>query len=286
MADLPRDRRLRRLPSFRASTGVFADVWQHEANRHRRVRAIARAILVQARWRILGRSSIVPFASSSKVEVRFDSGASKRVAYASLPDCAEMRAWQNVLRPGDLFVDVGANVGLYTLLACELGCDVIAIEPLTDAADQLEANLRLNGYSARVVRGAVDEQSGMVSLTGPDDQRAHLSESGELVPALTLDELIGNRTVAGLKVDVEGAERRVLAGACRALRDHRITMMQLEWNDRAMVNFGESRDDSSELLLSSGYEFLRPDSAGRLATSEPEIGRDLFARSLEAGTDT
>ena len=53
-------------------------------------------------------------------------GASK-VVYANPPDHPEMIVWRRVLRPGDLFLDVGANVGSYTIWAGELGADVIAL---------------------------------------------------------------------------------------------------------------------------------------------------------------
>ena len=63
-----------------------------------------------------------------------------------------MIAWRRVLRPGDLFLDVGANVGSYTIWAGELGADVIALEPAPDTYALLLENIDLNGYRPRQYR--------------------------------------------------------------------------------------------------------------------------------------
>jgi FkbM family methyltransferase len=77
-------------------------------------------------------------------------------------------AWRRVLEPGQRFVDVGANVGLYTIWALDVGASVIAIEPIDDNLAQLERNLVLNGYDAEIHGCAVAAVAGESYMSGAD----------------------------------------------------------------------------------------------------------------------
>jgi len=253
-------------------------IWSHPANRSQRARVLARALLAQARWRLTGRPTAVRFSATTKVLAHFDGGSSQRAAYAPLPDYAEMNVWRRFLRPGDLFVDVGANAGLYTLLACERGCEVVAVEPLASMVTQLERNLRLNGYRADIVQAVLGSGEGTARLGSEDGQRAHIGAGRTKVTMTTLDAVLGDRHARGVKIDVEGAERMVLEGSQRALRERRIELIQLEWNDRSEVNYSEPRDRVAQLLFDHGYELAAPSEAGELAAVAPRVGSDLFAR--------
>ena len=134
-------RRLRVRPS--AVVSVLGGVLRHPANRGARLRSILRVLRFQARGRVLRKPTTVPYARSSKIVARVDDGASRRAAYAPFPDYPEMAVWTQQLGDGDLFVDVGASVGLYSLVATEQGAELICLEPLPRAREQLVANLAL-----------------------------------------------------------------------------------------------------------------------------------------------
>ncbi len=267
--------------SPKAVVAVLRSVANHPANAAQRARSLARVLRFQLRGRLLRRPTAVSYGEHSKVIARFDDGASRRAASSPLPDFAEMRTWQRHLGPGDLFVDVGASVGLYSIIAAEQGAELICLEPLPRAREQLVENLALNGYDAEVVPKAVADQPGTMNLGGVDAQRVHLSSDGDgiTVDVDTLDSVIGERRVSGLKIDVEGAERRVLLGAHRLLTDQRVDLIQLEWNDMAQVNFGEDREPVAALLEAAGYEITRPDENGDLTVvTDTGPGADVFAR--------
>jgi hypothetical protein len=96
---------------------------------------------------------------------------------------------------------------------------------------------------------------------------------------VTVDSLIGDRRVTGMKVDVEGFEIDVLRGAVRALADRRIGLIQLEWNEMSTVAVGADRHPVAELLAGYGYQLCRPDPSGCLEpVAEPGFGADVFAR--------
>lgn len=133
------------------------------------------------------------------------------------------------LRPGDVFIDVGANVGAFSLLAADVVGDagkVIAIEASPRIASALRANIDLNPPLARridVVEAAVADSPGTLTIhSGPAKNLGKttlLVERGEgaeaVVRADALPALVDHRWIRSarlIKIDVEGAERAVLAG--------------------------------------------------------------------------
>lgn len=144
------------------------------------------------------------------------------------------------LDPARDFVDVGANIGFYTVLAAKLlpGRRVLAIEPTAGAFARLEANLALNGVAGQVTafKGAASDRPGEVTIhaiagmeefssLGPiiHDAAAGQTVITEEVPADTVDALVARHGLdpGMIKIDVEGAEGQVLAGAQATLERHR-----------------------------------------------------------------
>ena len=149
--------------------------------------------------------------------------------------------------------------------------------------------MELNEFASRVtvICAAAGATPGTARMT--DSLRAgnHLileDGSGDVdVRVETIDEIAGTRQVAGMKVDVEGAERLVLQGAERALRERRIALLQLEWNRRSWHLLGEDRTPVANLLRSYGYGLFYPDQTGSLhPVLEPDWhhgARDVFCGS-------
>ncbi|WP_030144602.1 FkbM family methyltransferase [Glycomyces sp. NRRL B-16210] len=260
--------------------GVLGFVWNHPANRDRRLAAIGRAVGFQVRAR-LGGPVLTPIGERGRMWAELHVTAASKVRYANPPDWNEMRAWRQLLRPGDLFVDVGSNVGAYALWAGDLGATVIAVEPSAEAAARLRRNVALNDFPVSVLQCGLADRRGRMRLTSDRDTMNHLSRdgSGEEIAVETLDDVLADRYAAGVKIDVEGAERLVLEGARRALSEGRIGVLQLEWNSMSRGLLDESRAPVAELLRGYGYTFARPDSGGRLHALVPpeESAADLFA---------
>lgn len=259
--------------------GVVRFVWGHPANSGRRVRAVLRAIRYQAQVRLLRRRALARLGEQSRLWVYPHRTAASKVIYANPPDLPEMLVWRRALREGGLFVDVGANVGSYTIWAAELGAEVIALEPAADTFGLLAENIALNGYQVRAVQAAAGDHCGTARFTTGLDAVNSLAADGPVVTELvTVDSLIGDSRVAGLKVDVEGFELEVLRGAVRALAEQRIALIQLEWNETSRSALGTDRRPVAELLASYGYRLYRPDAKGCLAEVEdPGFGADVFA---------
>jgi FkbM family methyltransferase len=265
---------------FIRGTDVLRFVWRHPANSGQRVRAVLRAIRYQAQVRLLRRRAVARLGERSLLWVDAHRTAASKVIYANPPDLPEMLVWRQALRDGGLFVDVGANVGSYTILAAELGAEVIAVEPATDTFGLLSENIALNGYPVRAVQAAAGRHCGTARFTSGLDAGNRLAADGPAVTELvTVDSLVGDRRVHGMKVDVEGFEIDVLHGAARALAERRIGLVQLEWNEASWSAVGTDRGPVAELLAGHGYRLYRPDADGRLVeVADPGFGADVFAR--------
>lgn len=212
--------------------GTARYVWDHPENARNRPRAIARFVGWQAWQRIARRPWTVAMAGDMRLKCYPHSTAASAVLYCRLPEWEDMRFVLDYLRAGDAFVDVGSNVGVYTLLAASVGgVEVAAFEPSSTNRIRLEENVRLNRLEGRVsVHGeAVSAHAGTAAFTTGLDTVNHLLEPGEAtsdgaewVQTVTLDEALPpdtRRKVSLVKIDVEGTEALVLAGAEALIAD-------------------------------------------------------------------
>jgi FkbM family methyltransferase len=155
------------------------------------------------------------------------------------------QAVREYLHPGDVVVDVGANVGVITLLAASIvgpAGRVVAVEPNPDNLQLLYRGIVLNGFeNVEVVAAAASDRRRIFSLTG-GTSNTHLIgarapvEGGFFVQSLVLDEALGDMPRLDLvKMDIEGHEPRALAGMARLVGRHRPTLL-VEFNPRCLVD--------------------------------------------------
>lgn len=266
-------------------------VWHHPSNEEHKVQALALALSGRARMALRSDHAIVVERDGISFKVQAGQPGINRVLYAWPPDRNEMLAWQRILKPDDLFVDVGANAGLYSLWAAHLGCRVTAFEPSSDVWHLLGQNIALNGFDVQAVRAAVGSEDGTATFTrgkGPtnslvsgDGAQLDVATSSEDVPVRSLDSVFPSQQLRGIKVDVEGFERNVLEGMEAMLRQGRVDCIQLEWNTTSQVALGEDRQPCRDILMGHGYVLCRPDESGALkstANTEPS-DEDMFAVS-------
>lgn len=184
--------------------------------------------------------------------------------YGGLDEPGEMGLLLHLLRPGDVFVDVGANVGSFTILAASTGdVSCVAFEPLSHTFAFLKRNVAFNGMGDRVElrQQGVSDAPGKLRFTTSLDSMNYVvtSGSGETdgtieVEVVTLDDAAlphpQGRTI--LKIDVEGFEMSVLKGAARTLNSPETLCVIMETNGSGK-RYGVSDEELVELM--SGYGF-------------------------------
>jgi FkbM family methyltransferase len=269
----------RAVPTAWLAWKIAAFIWTHPANEHKRVRSLLRAVVFQLRARLLHQRTLAQLGRRSRLWADLHRTAASKVVYANPPDHPEMLTWRRVLQPGDLFIDVGANVGSYSVWAAEQGVEVIALEPAEDTFALLEENIALNGYAIRPIRAAAGSACGTSRFTAGRDSVNHMTPDGAIeVNMVTIDSIVGDRIVAGMKIDVEGFEIEVLRGSEKALSEQRLKLIQLEWNATSISAIGADRQPVASLLSRHGYGLFRPDNIGRLVPlADISYGPDVFA---------
>jgi FkbM family methyltransferase len=182
-------------------------------------------------------------------------------------EVALVRDW---CRPGDAVIDVGANVGLFTLVAARsVGPQgrVLSIEAMPGTFDVLRRNVERNGYRHVAVRQlAVAAEPSELTLgnVDPGDGTGGVTVGGAMghatVPGRPLDHVVadwaGDRDtpIRLLKIDVEGFEKSALDGA-RGLLGGRLRpeLILFEVSETALARFNTSGADLEGTLRAAGY---------------------------------
>lgn len=192
----------------------------------------------------------------------------------------------SVLRPGDRYIDAGANIGQLALAAAKrVGPkgEVIAVEAHPEIYRYLEGNVGLNqDTNLTTLHQALGAGPGEVALTSrrSDDQNYITNEGSVRVPMCALDELVAARPTRLLKLDVEGYELPVLQGALRTLRQTDIVYCELSTGN--CRRFGYQPQEVEQLLVGQGFVFIRTGAGGEAAVTASPYFASLPTESLPA----
>jgi FkbM family methyltransferase len=168
-----------------------------------------------------------------------------------------------ILRPGDSFYDVGANIGQLSIeaaLAVGPSGMVTSFEAHPKTAHFFWNNVKLNGLTnIRIVQSAVGEKCGWLVFTdhNSDDQNS-VSEGGTVhVPVLKLDTLSDGEKIHLLKIDIEGYELFAIKGASETLKN--VDTIYFEAWDRHFEKYGYCFSDLHKLLVEMGFNIGKID---------------------------
>ncbi len=228
----------------------------------------------------------LPFVNDTRLLVGSGMSGATGNWYNGLLEPAEMAFALHAQRPGDLFVDVGANVGVYSIMvAGAVGADVIAVEPVPLSFDRLSANVRLNdlgNIDARRV-GLSDTSGKLLFTTGRDcmNRVAVPGDGGDLVEVevVTLDDLCGKRVPTFIKIDVEGHELAVLNGASKVLASPELQAVVMETNGSG-ASFGVSDDQLHQTMAKNGFVARGYDWERRELIEPADAANTIFVRNI------
>lgn len=241
------------------------------------------------RWQIESRlrdEVAFDWVAGSKLVARNGMTGATGNIYYGLHEFVDMAFLLHLLRPGDLFVDVGANIGSYTILASAVcGARSIAIEPDPDTVRSLKRNIEANkiGDRVTVIESAVGAAPGTVRFSVGNDTTnrvlARDDATGRDVPVRTLDEILDGQDAVLIKMDVEGYEPEVVAGALVAFSKQCLLAVITETAD-AKIRFVLS---NAGLAEASYQPFLRSLSFELEKGPDRRSENALFVRSNMVG---
>jgi FkbM family methyltransferase len=202
-----------------------------------------------------------------KVKIEYSEEIAMHLLLHGAYEAAEIESLPEFAKPGSTVIDVGANIGMYTILLAtavgEAGA-VLAFEPIPRTLEKLRSNIALNGLTnVTVIAAAAADTAGVVDIQLASDS-AYASlvrvkptrSTGEslTIPSVTIDQVWAERNrpmISFCKIDVEGAELLVLKGAENVLRACRPTLL-LE------ADAGPFLESMVSWLAARGYKQLHP----------------------------
>lgn len=265
----------------------------HPLNHKGRMAALLRVLRWQIGIRLLPVECALPFVNGTQLLVKRGMTGATGNWYCGLHEVAEMAFVLHALRPGDLFVDVGANIGSYTVLAAgAVGADAIAVEPVPSTFNALRRNVCLNdlGHRVNCVNAGLGETEGELRFTAGQDTTNHVLAQGEmgdavLVRVQRLDELCAERIPVVIKIDVEGYEQAVIAGGGTTLANEQVNAVIMETNGSGQ-RYGWDDERLIETMRSFGFSTCAYDPfARRIQAASPGTGNTLFVRDIATMQD-
>ncbi len=174
---------------------------------------------------------------------------------------------RSLIRPGCRFLDVGANIGYFSLLAASAAPHVTvdAVEPLPANLELLRFNLWYRGVTARIWPLALsDGGRGAVlstSTTNPGDTRSRMDRlvgttSSLVAPAASADELFSDRSFDVVKIDVQGSEPEVLRGMTEIIARSPGIVIVAEFWPQALTERGRHPLDVLDGYRRAGFEIV------------------------------
>ena len=185
----------------------------------------------------------------------------------------ETRIAEKLVTPGGCVVDIGANIGYYTLLCARRAGpagQVYAFEPEPENFSLLQQNVRRNGYSnVQLENAAVSNTTGNLSLfisqENHGDHRVYASEGDQRgqvsVRAVRLDDYFADDPplIDLLKLDIQGAEGRALEGMKTLLQCRPPRAIHTEFWPLGLRRAGPNASDMLRLLESTGFQLSHLD---------------------------
>lgn len=245
---------------------------------------------LQSGSRLLPGSIVFDWVNGSKFIVRVGETGLTGNIYTGLHEFQDMAFLLHVLRPEDLFVDVGANVGSYSILACSaVGARGYAFEPVPNTFERLVENMRLNHLDEKVkcINKGVGARQGIIAFTSDSDTTNHALAPGEQsnntenIETTSLDLVLAGESAGLIKIDVEGYEPQVLESAQDTLKKQTLHSVIMELNGSGN-RYGFDESKILELMFDHGFNTYSYDPFSRnlinLEGKNLDSGNTLFIR--------
>lgn len=205
------------LQSLKKTVGVLTYIARHPSNAGQRWRRLARGLGWQLRKRLLKAPLLIHLPNRRRFMAYPDCVISSMLIYSAWPE-PEIQLFRREARTGDVLLDIGANVGHFSVALSDCIGRAILFEPNPEAARRARENLQLNALGYELRELAISDRKGRLGFTdvggaSPYNRVVAGEPAAREVEASTLDEQTrALERVDFVKIDVEGHEVQVLAG--------------------------------------------------------------------------
>ena len=234
-------------------------------------------------------TEIISYDKDLKIKLNLDEWIQQHIYFLGYFDPMGIRFINNQLYEGEVFIDIGANVGAYSLVASRLvgrSGKVIAFEPVGTIFQRLSENISLNKITNIVAeKRAVLDKNGITDIYLSDKQNMGMSsifhfnpESGksEKVEAVSLDDYIEKRDISRInliKIDIEGSEMLAIKGMQRIIeRFHPKILIELK--EETLTNSGYQAKNIIDFLVKAGYNKFIIDEQGNISNDLTRQSKD------------
>jgi FkbM family methyltransferase len=262
-------------------------ILSHPLNRRSRFGGLCRYLRWQVGSRLVGGTPVIDWVDEARLLVAPGEAGLTGNVYCGLLEYPEMPLLLHLLRPDDLFLDVGANLGAYTVLASKVvGARTIAFEPVPSTVAKLRQQIRIHDLGDRVTvlnAGAGSAQGELPFTTdGGPTNKVSLSPDAAgcvRVPVVRLDDVVPPHHRVYAKMDVEGYEYEVQRGAARLLESTDLRGLIVDLND-AVRQYGHSNEDVHALITAAGFKPITYEPYSRTITLLPGFtpGNTIYVR--------
>ncbi|MEO8961720.1 MAG: FkbM family methyltransferase [Ginsengibacter sp.] len=213
--------------------------------------------------------------------------------YLGLHEFNDMGFLLHFLNNEDLFIDIGANIGSYAILAAgHVGANVIAIEPIPSTFLSLQKNIQVNNLQNKItaLEAGVGVEEGILRFTLNLDTVNHVASQFKEemiantieVRMVTIDGILKDKKKPSMiKIDVEGFETEVLNGMQNTLQDQELKAIIIELNGSG-GRYGYDENLIHQKFLSLGFNAYRYDPFKRSITQIDNFGKHntIYIRDL------
>lgn len=232
---------------------------------------------------------IVPFIDQTKLHLHKNEHAALGNWYYGLSEFEMMSFLLHFLRPGDCFIDVGANIGSYSILAAGVNqAQSIAIEPVPNTFERLNQNVELNALNQylKSLNIGLSDQAGILHFTTKNGQQNHVikdagsSTFAAVIKVSTLDLIAVDYPPTLLKIDVEGYETAIIQGGNETLQNPKLKAVIMETMGLG-IRYGFDEKALHHKMRGFGFEAFAYDPFGReLVPGISRNGQTLYLREL------
>ena len=265
----------------------------HPLNKKTPIKAIIQFVKWQISSRLHRGYLVFDWVEGSRFMVRSGETGLTGNIYTGLHEFSDMSYLLHVLREDDLFIDVGANLGSYSILACSaIGARGYAFEPVPKTYNRLQDNIYLNGIEDKVtcMQVGVGKEKGAIEFTANNDTTNHALAKGEqcnnsiVVQVVTLNDILKDENPTLIKIDTEGFETEVLEGALEIINKPSLHSVIIELNESGRhYGFDESR--IHEIMKDNGFETYSYDPFNRklykLDGKNLNSGNTIFIKDIK-----